>query len=809
MRDDLKAAVRSLRSSPAFTAVALLVLTLGVGASTAIFSVVDAVVLRGLPFDEHDRLVAVGERRPPAGNPDPDRDPLQLSSVAPQNWLDWAAEQQVFDAFAAIANGGITLQEPGAEPEDLRAQWVTAAFFDVLRVRPLIGRAFTADAEVDGRHRVVVLSDALWRRRFGGDTAIVGRTIPLNGEACEVIGIMPPGMTYPVGSSRGTELWLPYVIPANERVRAGTGFSLYLQTIGRLKPGVSLEQAQAQMTRIAAAIEKANPEWNRNSTARVRPLRDHLVGAQTRSWMLMLLGAVGIVLVIACANVASLLLARASARGREMAVRAALGASRWRLVRQLMIESLVLSIAGTLLSIVVAWWAVQILKTAMPEGVPRVAAIALNVRVLAAAASAALMTGILFGIVPAFQTSRPDLTKALKDDARGSVGAGRQRLRGALVVGEVALAVVLLVGSALFIGSFVTVMRIDPGFDPDHVLIAQLLPPSEPGKPPADARAAFEQIVERIAQSPGAVHASIDPRRHTAHRQHEQHDGPSSREDGWRAGQRPAGHAGVSPGAPHPAEARPPVRHERSRGRRRRHHRQRVRGANPLSRRGRHRARRQGLRPGPHDRRHRRGRAPEQPGGRTAQRDLHSARAGAVGIRRARDSHQRRSAGAAAGREGGRPRGDARRSAPGREDDGAGDGTAGGTTPSEHAAAGTVRRVGSGDFRGGYLWRMAYTVSQRTREIGVRMALGATRGAVVGMVVKNACALVAMGVLAGSTVAWYLSAAAKRFLFGLDATDPRAFAAAVAALALAALVASVVPARRASRVDPMVALRAE
>ncbi|MCA1562497.1 MAG: ABC transporter permease [Acidobacteria bacterium] len=211
MRDDLKAAVRSLLSSRTFTAVALIVLALGIGAGTAIFSVVDAVVLRGLPFDEHDRLVAVGERRPLGFNPDANRDPEALSSAAPQNYMNWVAQQQVFESIAAIAGGAATLREPAAEPEDLRSQRVTAGFFDVLRVHPAIGRAFTAQNEVDGRHRVAISSDGLWRRRFGGNPEIVGRSIPLEGGSYEVAGIMPPDFAYPVGALRPTDLWVPYV----------------------------------------------------------------------------------------------------------------------------------------------------------------------------------------------------------------------------------------------------------------------------------------------------------------------------------------------------------------------------------------------------------------------------------------------------------------------------------------------------------------------------------------------------------------------------------------------------------------------
>jgi predicted permease len=322
--------------------------------------------------------------------------------------MDWSARQEVFESIAAIASGSLTLRDPGAEPEDMRAQRVTAQFFDVLRSHPVRGHAFTKENEVDGRHQVVVLSDGLWQRRFGGDPAIVGKTIPLEGTAYEVIGVMAPDFIFPAGSPKPTELWVPYVVPATERIRDPHDYNSYLATIARLKPGVTLEQAQAAMTQIASALEQEHPVWNKGTLTGVRPLVDHVVGAQTRQWMLMLLGAVAIVLLIACTNVANLLLARASAREREVGIRAALGAGRGRLIRSLLVESVVLTSIGTILAVVVAFWGVSVLKAAMPDTVPRLATIAVDLRVLGAAAALAIITGMLAGNVPALQTAAAD-----------------------------------------------------------------------------------------------------------------------------------------------------------------------------------------------------------------------------------------------------------------------------------------------------------------------------------------------------------------------------------------------------------------
>ena len=818
MRDDLKAALRSLRSSTSFTVAALIVLTLGIGATTAIFSVVDAVVLRGLPFDEHDRLVAVGERSAASAEGGrPNSDPEALSFAAPQNYLDWAGQQQVFESFAAIASGWLTLHEPGAEPESLVPQRVSAEFFDVLRVNPAIGRAFTPENEVAGRDRVAILSDGLWRRRFGADPAIVGRLVALEdledsrgateGGGYEIIGVMPPDFAYPVGVSRPTDIWIPYVVPSDHRIRNPQSRSNYLQVIARLKPGVPLGQAQAQMDQVASAIEGANPIWNRNNRIGVRPLVDHIVGSRTRSWMLLLLGAVAVVLLIACANIANLLLARAGAREREIGIRAALGASRWRLLRQLLIESLVLSAAGTMCAIALASWAVQVLRASMPENVPRLTTIALDTRVLAAAAGLALATGILFGIVPALQVSRPDLANALRDGARGTAGAGRRRWRSVLVVAEVALALVLLVGAALFIGSFVSLIRIDPGFSPERVLTAAVAPRVESRSEPRDNAPVFADLVDHIRRIPGVRHAAMI-------------SGGIPLRGGISITTIPAPGGGVitltkrqvTPDYHHALGI--PLRKGRLFDPRDRPGAPAVAIINETAARK--------YFPG------------ENAIGRTLPVDGVRTIVGIVG-----DVHQT-SLEAPPIAEAYVPMAQTR--VPGGELVISTSGNPYDTLPSVKAAVFSVlpdvplrnvrtmeeliarqiaqRRLsmlllglfgllGLAIAAVGIYGVMAYLVSQRTREIGVRMALGATRWSVVRMMLLDASMLVGMGLVVGGVASWYLSAASAAFLFGLQPTDPRAFAAAVVVLSAAALIATVIPARRAASVDPLVALRTE
>src|SRR5215471_2863445 len=428
---DARFAARLLRKSPAFTLTAVLVLALGIGATTAIFSVVNAVLLRPLAFPEPDRLVMVWERQPNG----------RTNVIQTQNFLDWRARNRSFSAISCIYGISMNLSGDG-EPVQLPGMAVSAGFFEILRVAPILGRTFLPDEDVPGGRLVTVLSYGLWQRRFGGRLDAIGKRIVVGGSPTEVIGVMPEGFAFPTIRA---DLYTPMRINPSTAPRDGRNY----QSVARLTPGVALAQAQRDMEAVAAQAERERPRMNTKWSATVVPLLEQTVG-KSRDTLLVLLGAVVFVLLIACANVANLLLMRAAGRQREMAVRAALGAGRWRLLHQTAVESLLLALIGGVLGYLLAWWAVPAAVRMLPVDYPlhRRGEIAMDAGVLWFSIAVSMFCGLVFGILPALQVNRARLAEGLKQGGRTGSGAGRG-LRNALVVAEVSVAVVLVVGAGL------------------------------------------------------------------------------------------------------------------------------------------------------------------------------------------------------------------------------------------------------------------------------------------------------------------------------------------------------------------------
>jgi predicted permease len=497
---DARYALRMLWKSPGFALIAIVALALGIGANTAIFSVVNGVLLRPLPFPDSEQLMMVFERRP--------RQNREAGPVTPADFIDWQNQNQVFASMAAYSGTAFNLTETGAEPEQIIGQFVTSGFFQTLGVQAAIGRVLSPDADrPGGDHRAVVLSHKFWQRHFGGDGRIVGRTITLNDEIFTVVGVMPPAFSYP---DADTELWATPRSAVPEVARVGnvdpaTLRSLhYLNVIARLKPGVTREQAHSEMEGIAARLEQEHPIENTGHTARVVSLHEQTVG-DVQPALLILLGAVALVLLIACANVANLLLARATARAKEMSIRTALGASRARLVRQLLTESTLLAIAGGAVGLMLALWGLDLLVALSPENIPRLHEIKLDARVLAFTLGVSLVTGLVFGLAPALQASKLDLNSSLKEGGRGTTeGFGRRRMRGALVVMEVALTLVLLIGAGLMLRSFSSLQRVDPGFRADNLLTMELsMPLGRFNESEQQAANFYREVINRISTLPG------------------------------------------------------------------------------------------------------------------------------------------------------------------------------------------------------------------------------------------------------------------------------------------------------------------
>jgi putative ABC transport system permease protein len=493
---DMRYGLRMLMKNPGFTLVAVVALALGIGANTAIFSVVNAVLLRPLPFENSERLMQVWSTSVKRG--------WNAAPASYLNYRDWREQNQVFEYMAAYSEASAAITYADV-PEQIDGIGATSDLFKVLAAQPLMGRTFLPEDERAGGSHVVVLGYDLWQRRFNADPNIVGKQVKFDGESTTVVGVMPQGFRFPLDT--GTiEFWIPLDPEQGYNKERGAN---YLSVVGRLKPNVTTEQAQAEMTAIGQRLEQQYPDKNMGKGVRLVSLYEQMVG-QIRPALLILLGAVGFVLLIACANVANLLLARASSRHKEIAIRTALGASRMRVIRQLLTESLLLSFMGGMIGLLLAFWGVDLLGAAIPADIPRITEIGLDLKVLAFTTGVALLTGVVFGLVPALQVSKPDLTESLKEGGRGSTeGLRRNRTRSLLVVIEVALSLVLLIGAGLLIKSFVYLLNVKPGFNPEHVVTANVaLPPVKYGESEQQA-AFFRQVIERIQTLPNVEAAAV------------------------------------------------------------------------------------------------------------------------------------------------------------------------------------------------------------------------------------------------------------------------------------------------------------
>ncbi len=500
---DLRYAIRSFIKRPGLTSVALITLALGIGANTAIFSVVNAVVLRPLPYADPDRLVMLWETIP--GN---DR-----RSVGPGNFVDWRAQNKTFEELAATFYGNFNVTD-GGEPERIDGATITSNFMHVLGAQPQLGRTFQADDDEHQDRKLVLLSDSLWQRRFGGQRDVLNRTITVDDQPYTVVGVMARGFQFPERS----EMWvlgrdrsaapLSLITQAPDQDWAHMRDAHFIRVIGRLKQGVTLSQAQSDIAAITRRLEAAYPETNAGLGSNLISLHTQVVG-DVRTALFILLGAVGLVLLIACTNVANLMLARASQRGREIAIRAAMGASRGHLIRQLLTESLLLSSLGGAVGLLISIWIVDLFMRLSPGDIPRLNEAGLDLRLFGFALLVSAMAGIGFGLLPALHAARPNLNSSLKDGTKGSESGERRRARNILVVTEVALAQVLLVGAALLAISYVHLEQIDPGFNPDRVLTAKIAPAREKYPDPKSRSAFYSSVLENLRHLPGVESAAM------------------------------------------------------------------------------------------------------------------------------------------------------------------------------------------------------------------------------------------------------------------------------------------------------------
>jgi putative ABC transport system permease protein len=794
---DVRYGVRTLVKNAGFSAIAVIALALGIGANTAIFSVVNAVVLRPLPFEGPDRLVMVWEKRMALGR-------VRNVASAP-DFVDWRAQNTVFEDMAAYFNSGFNLTG-GEEPERLQGVFVSASFFSVLRAQPKLGRPFLPDEDSPTSAPVAIISNGLWQRRFAGDPNIIGKTVAINDQSRTVVAVMPADFAFP---SSEVEIWVPLVFTPNDLNSRG---SHSLSVIARLKPGVTVGQAQAEMDAIAAKLEEQY-QVNTGHGVNVFSLHEEVVG-NVKKALIVLLVAVGFVLLIACANVANLLLARATVRQKEMAIRTALGAARGRIVRQLLTESLMLALVGGTLGVLLALWGLDLLLSVSAGSIPRVKEVRLDGWVLGFTFLVSLATGLIFGAAPAWQASKPDLNESLKEGGRGtSAGIHRNRVRSLFVVVEVAICLVLLIGAGLMIKSFTRLLDVNPGFNAENLLTMNVSLAGSKYRETSQRMAFCQQAVQRLASAPGGQGAGITlglPMSGSSSR-YFQIEGrpPQPPGQGYNA------NVNLATGDYFRTMGIPLIRgREFNEGD--------VMGSLPVVIINQKMA--QQFWPD------------EDPIGQRMGSGSEPLRTvvGIVGdVRQAALETEPRAeffypffqvdfgSGTFVVRTAGDPKATigAVRSEFQAVDK---DQPVARISTMEEVLAQSVapRRLNMlllGVFAGvalvlaavGLYGVMSYSVTQRTREIGIRMALGAARGDVVKLIVGQGMVLAGVGVAIGLLASLFLTRLMSSLLYGVSATDPATFAIISLILAGVALVACFVPARRATKVDPMVALRYE
>ncbi|MEN3333459.1 MAG: hypothetical protein V7641_2824 [Blastocatellia bacterium] len=814
---DLRYSLRLLAKRPGFTLVAVITLALGIGANTAIFSVVNAVLLRPLNYNEPDQIVALWENVPTKGG---------RWRVAPANFFDWKNQNQVFAEMAAFSSSGFNLTGTG-EPEQIRGARASQGYFSVLGVEPILGRAFLPEEYEPGKGQVVILDYGFWQRRFGSDSKLIGQTLTLDDKPYTVVGVMPAGIypTWPMTAAgisfepQQQQYWVPMSFTADW---AANRYSHVLGVVARLKPGVTTGRAQTEMDVIAQRLEQDYPANNRDEGIIISPFINEVVG-NVRPALFVLLGAVGCVLLIACANIASLLLAQLAARRKEIAIRAALGARRAHLVRQFLVEGLMLSLLGGACGVLLATWGIDLLLRMIPQNIPRLNQVGVDLKVLSFTLLLSLAASLIFGFAPALQASKTDLQEALKEAGRSSgANPSRQRFRRLLVVAQIGMAVVLVIGAGLLIKSFWRLRQVDPGFNPAHVVVMNLTIPPSRYREWHQISGFYTQLHERLQNLPGVRSATIA------------YDQPLA--SNWI-------NSFLIEGQPAPAPGQTPVENFRPVG----HDYFRTLGIELLK--GRHFTAQDD--PGHtgaaiiNDAFARQYFPNEDPLGHRLQTDTPALMANGpmptsfeiVGVVRDTKFNGLSAVAAPAfyipARQFpladmivlARVEGDPLNYTQTLRD------TVWAIDPDqpvnsiaalEHIVADDIAQPRFNMFLMGLFSALAvmlaavgiygllsYAVTQRTQEIGVRMALGAQRRDIFKLIVGQGLRLTLAGVGIGLAAALLLTRFLSSLLYGLSATDFTTFAFVALLLAAVALIACYLPARRATKVDPMEALRYE